>query len=162
MGARWAEIDLDAKVWTVPAERMKAGREHRVPLSNAALAVLAKVRPLALEKDGEPDSAAPVFTGPRRALPMSNMAFLMLLRRMERDDLTAHGFRSTFSDWAAERTAYPREVVEMALAHAIGNKAEAAYRRGDLFDKRRKLMDAWSGYCAAAASGKVTPIRKKV
>ena len=162
LGARWAEIDLDAKVWTVPAGRMKAGREHRVPLSNAALAVLAKVRPLAVGKGGEPDQAAPVFPGPRRALPMSNMVFLMLLRRMKRDDLTAHGFRSTFSDWAAERTAYPREVVEMALAHAVGNKVEAAYRRGDLFDKRRKLMDAWAGFCTAPASGKVTPIRKKI
>ena len=147
LGARWGEFDLAAKVWTVPANRMKAGREHRVPLSEAALAVLEQVRPLALMKDGKPDPAAPVFPGPRRALPLSNMAMLMLLRRMKRDDLTAHGFRSTFSDWAAERTAYPREVVEMALAHAIENRVEAAYRRGDLFDKRRRLMDAWAQYC---------------
>jgi integrase len=134
LGARWGEIDLDGKVWTVPAERMKAGREHRVPLSDAALAVLDGVQPLALTRDGKPNPAAPVFPGPRRALPMSNMTMLMLLRRMKRENLTAHGFRSTFSDWAAERTAYPREVVEMALAHAIGNKVEAAYRRGDLFE----------------------------
>ena len=147
LGASWGEFDLAAKVWTVPADRMKAGREHRVPLSEAALAVLEQVRPLALMKDGKPDPAAPVFPGPRRALPLSNMAMLMLLRRMKRDDLTAHGFRSTFSDWAAERTAYPREVVEMALAHAIENRVEAAYRRGDLFDKRRRLMDAWAQYC---------------
>jgi integrase len=132
LGARWGEIDLDAKVWAVPAERMKAGREHRVPLSDAALAVLDKARPLALMRGGEPDVAAPVFPGPRGALPMSDMVLLMLLRRMGRADLTAHGFRSTLSDWAAERTAYPREVVEMSLAHAIGNKVEAAYRRGDL------------------------------
>ena len=147
LGASWGEFDLAAKVWTVPADRMKAGREHRVPLSEAALVVLEQVRPLALMKDGKPDPAAPVFPGPRRALPLSNMAMLMLLRRMKRDDLTAHGFRSTFSDWAAERTAYPREVVEMALAHAIENRVEAAYRRGDLFDKRRRLMDAWAQYC---------------
>src|SRR4029077_14501042 len=122
LGARWGEIDLVAKVWAVPAERMKAGREHRVPLSDAALAVLEKVRRLALTTDGEPDSGAPVFPGPRRALPMSNMVFLMLLRRMGRADLTVHGFRSTFSDWCSERTAYPREVVEIALAHTVENK----------------------------------------
>src|SRR5207245_9184445 len=100
--------------------------------------------------------------GRRRALPMSTMVMLMLLRRMKRSDLTAHGFRSTFSDWAAERTAYPRETVEMALAHAVENKVEAAYRRGDLVEKRRNLMDAWAGFCAAPASGKVTPIRRKI
>jgi integrase len=162
LGARWGEIDLAAKVWTVPAERMKAGREHRVPLSDAALAVLETVRPLALARDGEPDTAAPVFPGPGRALPMSNMTMLMLLRRMKRDDLTAHGFRSTFSDWAAERTAYSREVVEMALAHAVENKVEAAYRRGDLFEKRRRLMDDWATYCSAPTSGSVTPMRRRI
>jgi integrase len=162
LGARWGEIDLDAKVWTVPAERMKAEREHRVPLSDAALAVLDKVRPLALTRDGESDPAAPVFPGPRRALPLSNMVLLMLLRRMGRADLTAHGFRSTFSDWAAERTAYPREVVEMALAHAVENKVEAAYRRGDLFEKRRQLAEAWARFCAApsAAGAGVVSLRK--
>jgi integrase len=152
-------MDLEAWVWTVPAKRMKAGREHRVPLSGAALAVLEKVQPLALLRSGEPDPAAPVFAGPRRAVPMSNMTMLMLLRRMQRDDLTAHGFRSTFSDWAAERTAYPREVVEMALAHAVESKVEAAYRRGDLFDKRRKLMESWAGFCDAPANATVTSIR---
>jgi integrase len=153
LGATWGEIDLAAKTWTVPAERMKASREHRAPLSDAALAVLEKVRPLALMTDGEPDPAAPVFPGPRRALPMSNMTLLMLLRRMKRDDLTAHGFRSTFSDWAAERTAYPREVVEMALAHTVENKVEAAYRRGDLFDKRHRLMAEWARFCETPATG---------
>ena len=159
LGATWSEIDLDAKVWTVPGKRMKGGREHRVPLSEATIAVLEEVRPLSLMRDGEPEPAAPVFPGPRRALPLSNMVFLMLLRRMKRDDLTAHGFRSTFSDWAAERTTYPREVVEMALAHAVENKVEAAYRRGDLFDKRRKLMESWAGFCAGPARGTVAPIR---
>ena len=159
LGATWGEIDTNAKVWTIPAERMKAGREHRVPLSGPALALLEKLRPLALKRDGEPDPAAPVFPGPRRALPMSSMTMLMLLRRMKRNDVTAHGFRSTFSDWAAERTAYPREVVEMALAHAVENKVEAAYRRGNLFEKRCKLMEAWADFCATRAAGSVTPIR---
>ncbi len=159
LGARWGEIDLDAKIWTVPATRMKAGREHRVPLSEAALAVLTHVQPLALLRDGEPALAAPVFPGTRRALPLSNMVMLMLLRRMRRSDLTAHGFRSTFSDWAAERTTYPREVVEMALAHAIGDKVEAAYRRGDLFDKRRQLMREWAYFCEKPqATGMVVPL----
>jgi integrase len=158
LGATWGEIDLAAKVWTIPAQRMKGGREHRVPLSETALAVLEKVRPLALQKEGEPNPASPVFPGPRRALPMSNMVFLMLLRRMKRHDLTVHGFRSTFSDWAAEGTAFPRETVEMALAHAVENKVEAAYRRGDLFDKRRELMEAWARFCSAAA-GNITAIR---
>jgi integrase len=159
LGARWSEIDLGAKVWTVPAERMKGAREHRVPLSEAAFAVLEEVRPLALMRDGKPDPAAPAFPGPRPALSMSNMTMLMLLRRMKREDLTAHGFRSTFSDWAAERTAYPREVVEMALAHTIGDKVEAAYRRGELFDKRRKLMESWAQFCEAPPSGKVVALR---
>jgi integrase len=158
LGARWSEVDLAAKIWTVPAERMKGGREHRVPLSDAATGVLEKLRPLALMRDGEPDPAVPVFPGTRRALPMSNMTMLMLLRRMKRADLTAHGFRSTFSDWAAERTAYPREVVEMALAHAVENKVEAAYRRGDLFEKRRQLMEAWAKFCSAPATGRVVPV----
>jgi integrase len=159
LGATWDEIDLGAKVWTIPAERMKAGREHRVPLSDAAVAVLDKVWPMALMTDGKPDPAAPAFPGPRRALPMSNMTMLMLLRRMKRDDLTAHGFRSTFSDWAAERTAYPREVVEMALAHAVENKVERAYRRGDLFEKRRKLMEAWANFCEGPPAGEVVTLR---
>jgi integrase len=162
LGATWGEIDLEGKVWTVPADRMKAGRPHRVPLSDTALALLSEARPLALQKDGEPALAAPVFPGPRRALPLSNMAFLMLLRRMKRGDLTAHGFRSSFSDWAAERTAYPREVVEMALAHAIESKVEAAYRRGDLFEKRRRLMADWAAFCSAPPiDAKVTPIKRQ-
>jgi len=113
---------------------------------------------LAQKTDGKPDLASPVFPGPRRALPMSNMTMLMLLRRMKRDDLTAHGFRSTFSDWAAERTAYPREVVEMALAHAIENRVEAAYRRGDLFEKRRRLMADWACFCQALPAGEMVPL----
>jgi integrase len=159
LGARWGELDLAAKVWTVPGERMKAGKEHRVPLPDATLAVLEQVLPLAMTTDSKPDPGAPVFPGPRRALPLSNMTMLMLLRRMKRADLTAHGFRSSFSDWAAERTAYPREVVEMALAHAVENKVEAAYRRGDLFEKRRRLMADWAKFCETPAAGDVVPLR---
>jgi integrase len=158
LGATWGELDLDAKVWTIPAGRMKADREHRVPLSVPALAVLDRVRPLALTAGGKPARTAPVFPGARRAMPMSNMALLMLLRRMKREDLTAHGFRSTFSDWAAERTSYPREVVEMALAHAVENRVEAAYRRGDLFDKRRQLMAAWARFCTGPANSTATVV----
>jgi integrase len=161
LGATWAEVDLDNKVWTIPATRMKAKREHRVPLSSSAVALLHGVRPLAVMRNGEPAPDAPIFPGPRRALPMSNMVMLMLLRRMKRDDLTTHGFRSSFSDWAAERTAYPREVVEMALAHAIESKVEAAYRRGDLFEKRRQLMEAWATFCATnPGATEVVPIRR--
>jgi integrase len=130
IGATWAEFDLEHRLWSVPGERMKAGREHRVPLSEAAMAVLA-----ALKREGD------------RVFPVSNMAMNMLLRRMGKNGLTVHGFRSTFSDWAAERTNFPSEVRELALAHAVGNKVEAAYRRGDLFGKRRELAEAWAHYC---------------
>jgi integrase len=130
IGALWAELDLEQNLWIVPGARMKAGKEHRVPLSDAALAVLA-----GLKREGA------------RVFPVSNMAMLMLLRRMGRGDLTAHGFRSTFSDWCAEQTNTPSEVREMALAHAVGDKVEAAYRRGDLFQKRRQLAEAWAHYC---------------
>jgi integrase len=160
LGATWGEIDTDAKVWAIPSKRTKVGREHRVPLPEAAVSVLDAARRLAPMRDGMPDPVAPVFPGRRRALPMSGMVMLMLLRRIGRGDLTTHGFRSTFSDWAAERTAYPREVVEMALGHAIGNKVEAAYRRGDLFEKRRQLMDSWAKFCSTPAdtTGQVVPL----
>lgn len=141
--ARWSEIDLSERVWIVPADRMKTGREHRVPLVDAAIALLGRT--------GKPDQF--VFPGARLGAPLSNMALLMTLRRMGRGDLTAHGFRSTFRDWAAERTAFPSEVAEMALAHAVGDKVEAAYRRGDLFEKRRALADAWARYCERSEGG---------
>jgi integrase len=147
LGARWREIDLDAKVWTVPADRMKAGREHRVPLSDPAVAILVALRGIFAH---DPD--AYVFPGTRESKPLSNMAMIMLLRRMKRGDLTAHGFRSTFRDWVSERTGYPREVAEAALAHLISDKVEAAYRRGDLFEKRRRLMREWGTFCT-------TPVR---
>ena len=135
--ARWPEIDLKNKIWTVPADRMKSRREHRVPLSATAIAVLKRME----ESKGE--YVVPGRTGNS---PLSNMALLMTLGRMNRADITAHGFRSTFRDWAAECTSFPSEVVEMALAHVIEGKTEAAYRRGDLLEKRRQLMDAWTNY----------------
>jgi integrase len=157
IGATWDEIDSLDKTWTVPAERMKASKEHRIPLSGRSLTILEEMQQHA------PEDTTFVFRGGKADKPLSNMAFLMLLRRMRRDDLTAHGFRSTFRDWAAECTDFPNEVVEMALAHAVGNKVEAAYRRGDLFDKRRKLMDAWAAYCSkpVPVNGKVLPMRRR-
>lgn len=137
IGAKWDEIDFSAKTWTIPKGRMKMKREHRVPLSAEALAILE-----ALPREGDF-----VFPGGRKATAISNMAMATVLRRMERTDITVHGFRSAFRDWAAERSAYPNHVVEMALAHAIGDKVEAAYRRGDLFDHRQRLMADWDRYC---------------
>ncbi len=146
IGARWGEFDLGANVWTLPAERMKAAKEHRVPLSRAARDVIDRV--LAARATHAPPSAeAFIFEGPSTDAHMSNMAMIELLRRMKRRDITVHGFRSTFRDWAAERTAFDDKVVEMALAHTIGNKVEAAYRRGDLFEKRRRVMEEWGEYC---------------
>jgi integrase len=145
IGATWGEINLDTATWIIPAERMKSGKEHRVPLSFPALAVLRTMKEVAVSDY--------VFPGGKQNRPLSNMAFLQLLKRMGRKDLTAHGFRSTFRDWAAERTGFQNQVAEMALAHAIGDKVEAAYRRGDLFDKRLKLMDAWAEYCSTVSQG---------
>jgi integrase len=151
IGARWDEVDLEEKIWVVPGARMKAAREHRVPLSGPALAIITKMNEIR-ESDF-------VFPGGRKGRPLSNMAMLALLKRIGRDDLTTHGFRSTFRDWAAERTNFPREVVEMALAHTIENKVEAAYRRGDLFQKRRQLMEAWARFCVTTRSrAEVVPI----
>ena len=147
IGARWGEIGLEAKLWTVPAIRMKVGKEHRVPLSARAVAILEEMKLLGHVGDGQDEADAFVFPGGKPAQPLSNMAFLMLLRRMRRGDLTAHGFRSTFRDWAAERTNFPSEVAEMALAHAVGDKVAAAYRRGDLFEWRRRFMSEWARFC---------------
>jgi integrase len=139
----WAdEIVVAERLWTVPAERMKAGKEHRVPLSDATVAILKKMQ----GEDGDF-----VFPGAKPQRPLSNMAMTMVLRRMGRGNITVHGFRSTFSDWCSERTNFPAEVREMALAHAVSDKVEAAYRRGDLFEKRRQLAEAWARYCAAPA-----------
>lgn len=139
-GAAWAEIDLEEAVWIVPAARMKAGKEHRVPLSTQAMALLLQM----------PREGAFVFPGRSKDSILSDMSLTAVLRRMERDDITVHGFRSTFRDWCSEAVgnAFAREVCEHALAHSLPNKVEAAYRRGDLFDKRIPLMQAWADYCA--------------
>jgi integrase len=150
--AEWTEVDLEARTWTLPASRMKSRREHRVPLSDGAMAVLEAVK-------GKHERF--IFPGPSGKAPLSNMALLVLLRRMGKDgSTTAHGFRSAFRDWAAETTSFPSEVAEMALAHVISNETEAAYRRGDLFEKRKALMQAWCSYLTASPDEKVVPIRR--
>ena len=152
LGATWDEVDLESHTWTIPAARMKAGKDHRVPLSDAAQKVL----------EGLPriDNSPYLFPGARQGRPLSNLAMLMGLRRMGRGNLTMHGFRSTFRDWAAERTQYPREVCEMALAHKIAEGAEAAYWRGDIFEKRRALMVDWAKYAIQAPAAKVVALRR--
>jgi integrase len=152
LGARWEEFDRDRAVWAIPAMRMKAGRAHRVPLSRRALKI---VKAMYEARDGDF-----VFPGQKLGKPLSVMALEMVLRRMKIDGVTVHGFRSAFRDWAAECTNFTNEVCEAALAHVIGNKAEAAYRRGDLFDKRRKLMEAWATYCTTPKAGKVVAFRR--
>ena len=143
--ATWAEIDMEAGVWTIAADRMKAGREHRVPLSAATLAILAKVRPLAV------GSGSLLFPSKRAAKPLSDMTLVAVLKRLG-IGATVHGMRSTFRDWAEEMTSYPHEVKEAALAHAVKNKVEAAYRRTDLFDKRVDMMNAWASYATGAGA----------
>ncbi len=153
LGARWSEIDLAAKVWTVPAERMKATREHRIPLSEPALAIL--------EKLSEARTGELVFPGQCAGKPLSNTAMEMLLRRMDQDAVTVHGFRSAFRDWAGNETHFAREVAEAALAHVVGDKAEQAYRRGDALEKRRALMAAWANHCETRVSGNLIPFTRK-
>lgn len=138
IGAKWDEINLEDGSWTIPAERMKAGRPHRVPLSSRAVEIIKTTQEHRLNEY--------VFPGTKQNAHLSNMAFLKLMKRMN-EDAVPHGFRSTFRDWASETTGFPRDVCEMALAHTIQNKAEAAYRRGDLFEKRRELMQAWAEFC---------------
>jgi integrase len=155
LGARWNEVDMAAKLWIVPGDRMKAGREHRVPLADRAIAIFEEMAAIRLS-----DHA---FPGRNAGRPLSGMALAGVLRRMGRDAVTTHGFRSSFSDWCAECTAFPAEVREMALAHSVGSKVEAAYRRGDLFEKRRQLMQAWAKYCEAPpAGGTVVALRRRV
>ncbi|MBS0229396.1 MAG: integrase arm-type DNA-binding domain-containing protein [Proteobacteria bacterium] len=151
-GARWEEIDLKAKLWTIPGERMKAGREHRVPLSAALVAML----------EAMPHRTGPLFPGGHRNPTITTDAAQNLVKAL-RPGLTAHGFRSTFRDWTGDQTAYPRDVAEMALAHAIKDKTEAAYRRRDMLERRARLMQDWATYCTQgpAQSGTVTPIRRK-
>ncbi len=155
IGARWGEFDFSESTWIIPGSRIKAQREHRVPLSAPTILILEEMKKLA----GKVQTSGYVFPGRRKGKHLSNMALLALLKRMKRDDLTAHGFRSTFRDWAAECTGYPNEVAEMALAHVVKDRTEAAYRRGDLFEKRRRLMADWAKYCDTVATGEVVPMR---
>ncbi len=151
IGATWDEIDIDKAIWTIPATRMKAGKEHRVCLSKRALEIVESIR--------EQSTGIYLFPGNRDAKPLSNMALLMTLRRMNRTDLTAHGFRSTFKEWATEISVHDRDAIEIALAHTVGNEAELAYRRGDMLLKRRKLMEDWAIFCnTPPASGEVISI----
>jgi integrase len=151
IGASWEEIDWKEKVWAIAAGRMKAGKEHRVPLCKRAVAILMELKPAT---EAPSDGKQFLFGGVTPGKPLSNRAMDRLLRRLN-CDVTVHGFRSTFRDWVAERTNFPSEVVEMALAHSVGSRVEAAYRRGDLFEKRRRLMDAWEDFCGnAVADGK--------
>ena len=143
---------MNEKAWTIPAERMKAGKVHRVPLAPRCIEILKRAKEIS---DGETF----VFPGRSAKKPLSDMVFLMLIRRMEKDT-TAHGFRSSFRDWAAERTNFPREVCEVALAHTVSDKTEAAYLRGDLFDKRRDLMNTWASFACASRGDKVVTLRK--
>jgi integrase len=154
LGARWEEIDLDRAVWTIPATRMKAGRQHRVPLSQSALEI---VKLMHESRNGDF-----LFSGQEPAKPLSATALERVLHRMKIDGATVHGFRSTFRDYAAECTNFSNEVCEAALAHVIQNKTEAAYRRGDLFDKRRELMEHWAAYCATPKADKIVAFRRQV
>ncbi|MCJ2137424.1 site-specific integrase, partial [Methylobacterium sp. J-026] len=139
-GARWTEIGFESATWTIPAARMKGKKEHRVPLGPRALCILREAEVLSAGSDL-------IFAGAKAGRPLSNMVFTMILRRMRMEaQVTAHGFRSTFRDWASEETSVSNEVCEMALAHIVSNKVEAAYRRGDLFEKRRKLMLDWEKF----------------
>jgi integrase len=160
VGARWNEFNLTEKMWIVPDTRMKAGKEHRVPLSDRGLEILSEMA--RTSGDGNIGQQF-AFRGGKPGRPLSNMAFLMLLRRLGRGDLTAHGFRSTFRDWAAERTNVPSDVIEMALAHTVSDKTVAAYNRSDLFDPRRRLMAQWAKFCTSPAQqgNNVAPIRAR-
>lgn len=151
VNAKWDEIDFQRKLWVVPAGRMKAHREHRVPLSDAATKLLKS-----LKEDKQSDF---VFPGWKIKTPLTGAACLKLLHDMDRNDLTTHGFRSTFRDWAAEQTSFPSRIAEAALAHVVGDKTEAAYQRGDLLEKRRLLMQAWADYCARSKSAKIVQLR---
>jgi integrase len=151
-GAGWSELDLDAATWTIPAERTKSGKRtgkpHVVPLSPAALHVFERAKALRIE------ASDLVFHGSKRGKPLSDMTLLKVLRDLK-EPFTVHGFRSAFRDWVAEQTNFPGEVAEAALAHAIPNRVEAAYRRTDFLEKRRKLMEAWGDFCTGSVMGKI-------
>jgi integrase len=161
LGARWEEIDFDHNLWNVPANRMKAGEAHTVPLSAPAIALLEKLREIRM---GDFIFSAPPRHGnkedAKHGRPLSDMAMIMMLRRMKLNDISVHGFRSSFRDWCGDATTFPREVAEAALAHKVGNEVERAYRRSDALEKRRKLMQAWAYYVAASKGGNVLKFDK--
>jgi integrase len=148
--ATWDEFDLDNGLWVIPAERMKAKRDHRIPLTSEAVVIL---KPLFENRTSEY-----VFPGQKHGKPLSGMAMEMLLRRMKVKTVTVHGFRSTFRDWCGDETTFPREIAEAALAHKVGSDVEQAYRRSDALEKRRRLMEAWAYYCTGAKQSKVVNI----
>ena len=151
-GARWAEMDLTDKVWTIPAERMKAGRAHRIPLSSQAVALLSEL------KEGATSDF--VFESPRGGRPLSHVAMAKVIDRLGVNNATVHGFRSSFRDWAGNETSFPREIAEAALAHVVGDQAEQAYRRSDALERRRKLMQAWANYCGPESAANVVRLKK--
>jgi integrase len=154
-GATWDEIDLGEKLWVIPAEGMKGGREHRVPLSERAIAILSEIAPSA-----KGNGTTFVFPGSNIGKPLGGTTLAAVLRRMEKSELTVHGFRSSFRDWVGDETEFPREVSEAALAHVVGDSAEQAYRRSDGLEKRRRLMDAWADYCEGKQPGKVVKLHR--
>jgi integrase len=161
MGARWAEVDIERELWVVPAVRMKAGREHRVPLTARALAILQEMRSVQRMRLGRgPSPDDHVFPGSKASTGLSVMALTMVMRRTDAGAFTVHGFRSTFRDWAGDCTSFPREVAEAALAHTVGDRVEAAYRRSDALERRRELMAAWERHCGGDGGGKVVPLRR--
>jgi integrase len=158
LGARWSEVDFDLKLWTIPKERMKAGREHRVPLSTRALSILATVKARCTQRGRQSEY---VFFGRRPGTPLSPMSLARLVRRAHDGRVTVHGFRSSFRDFCGDRTHFPREVAEHALAHAVGDETELAYRRGDAIEKRRQLMEAWSDFLAGGEDAKIVRFGRK-
>lgn len=160
LGARWDEIDMDAAIWTVPASRMKAGKSHRVAMPDRALEILSEMA--LLRPAGDDQGQVFVFPGRKAGKGLSVMALTMALRRLDLGSYTVHGFRSAFRDWAGEITHYPREIAESALAHAVGNQVELAYRRGDALEKRRSMMQDWADFCGGRhAGGNVIPLPRK-
>jgi integrase len=149
LGMRWAELDFEARLWTCPPERMKTDTVHRVPLTDAMIGIVEPLRAMA---------SSFVFEGQKRHQPLSNMAMLMLLRRMGIADATVHGFRSAFRDWASEVANAPREIAELSLAHKVGSNVEQAYARSDLLERRRTLMEWWSAY-VTGTNGEVVALR---
>ena len=153
LNATWPEFDLEGALWTVPKHRMKAGEEHVVPLSEAAINILRALCHMCTSQY--------IFPGQKPGKPLSNMSMEMLLRRLKVENATVHGFRSSFRDWCGDQTLFPREIAEAALAHKVGNAVEQAYRRSRAIEKRRELMEAWAAFCSSLPSGNATLLARK-